>query len=92
MMFRQNFSLESVTMSSVPLIGLSNHFLMNDELIESTVGIKSQTSSSCNIQYDQYQITKKVVTDVQKDNEMRITRELKPQGFTISSILTHASS
>ena len=52
----------------------------------------SQTSLGCNVQYDQYQNTKQVLNAVQKDNEMRITHELKSQGFIISSILTHAGS
>ena len=37
MMFRPNFSLESVTISNVPLIGISSHFLNNDELIKARV-------------------------------------------------------
>ena len=52
----------------------------------------AQTSSGRNVQYDQYQNTKQVLAAVQKDNEVRITHELKSQGFIISSILTHASS
>ena len=52
----------------------------------------AQTSFSCNVQYDLYQNTKQVLNAVQKNNEMRITHELKSQGFIISSILTHASS
>ena len=51
----------------------------------------AQTSLGCNVQY-QYQNTKQALNAVQKDNEMRITHELKSQGFIISSILTHASS
>ena len=52
----------------------------------------AQTSIGCNIQYDQYKNTKQILTAIQKDNENRITHELKSQGFTISCILTHASS
>ena len=37
MMSRPNLSFERVTMSSVPLNGISNHFLINDALIESRV-------------------------------------------------------
>ena len=51
-----------------------------------------QTSFGCNIQYDQYKNTKQVLTAIQKDNECRITHELKSQGFVISCILNHASS
>ena len=52
----------------------------------------AQTSLGYNVQYDQYHNTKQVLNAVQKDKEMRITRELKPQGFIIASILTHTSS
>ena len=52
----------------------------------------AQTSIGCNIQYDQYKNTKQVLTVIQKDNENRITHELKSQGFKISCILTRASS
>ena len=52
----------------------------------------TQTSFGCNIQYDQYKNTKQVLAAIQKDNESRITHELKSEGFVISCILTHASS
>ena len=52
----------------------------------------TQASFGCNIQYDQCKNTKKVLAAIQKDNESRITHELKSQGFVISCILTHASS
>jgi len=52
----------------------------------------SQTSLGYNVQYDQNQNTKQVLNAVQKDNKMRITHELKSQGFIITSILTHESS
>ena len=52
----------------------------------------AKTSLGCNVQYDQYRNTKQVLTAIQKDNERRITHELKSQGFFISSILTHAGS
>ena len=51
----------------------------------------AQTSFGCNIQYDQFQNTKQVLNAIQKDNEARISHELKSQGFIISSILSHAS-
>ena len=52
----------------------------------------AKTSYGCNIQYDQYKNAKQVLTAIQKDNESRITHELKSQGFIISCILSHASS
>ena len=52
----------------------------------------AKTSYDYNIQYDQYKNAKQVLTAIQKDNESRITHELKSQGFIISCILTHASS
>ena len=51
----------------------------------------AQTSFGCNIQYDQFQNTEKVLNAIQKDNEARISHELKSQGFIISSILSYAS-
>ena len=51
----------------------------------------AQTSFGCNIQYDQFQNTKQVLNAIQKDNEARISHELKSQGFIIYSILSHAS-
>ena len=52
----------------------------------------AQTSIGCNNQYDQYKNTKQVLTAIQKDNENRITHELKSQELIISCILTQASS
>ena len=54
--------------------------------------LRAHTSLGYNVQYDQYQNTKQVLNPAQKDNEMRITYELKSQGFIITFILTHASS
>ena len=56
-----------------------------------TNSLWAKTSYACNIQYDQYKNTKKVLNAIQKDNESRITHELKSQGFIISCILAHAS-
>ena len=54
--------------------------------------LRAHASLGCNVQDDRYQNTKQVLSSVQKDKEMRITHELKSQGFIINSILTHASS
>ena len=50
------------------------------------------SSIGCNIQYDQFRNTKQVLNAIQHDNEERIRHDLKSQGFTITSILLHASS
>ena len=52
----------------------------------------ARTSTSCNIQYDQYRNTKQVLHAIQTDNENHLHHELKSQGFIISSIILRASS
>ena len=50
------------------------------------------TSSGSNIQYDQYENTKLVLTAIQKDHEDRINHELTSQGFIMPSILKLSNS
>ena len=54
--------------------------------------LKSSSSSGCNIQYDLFRNTKQVLNAIQHDNEERIRRDLKSQGFIITSLPLHASS
>ena len=49
-----------------------------------------ETSQHTNVQYDQYQNTKQVLTAIRKDHEDRINHDLKSQGFIISSILKYS--
>ena len=42
--------------------------------------LRSSSSVNCNIQYDQYRNTQKVLNAIQSDNEDRILHELKSQG------------
>ena len=52
----------------------------------------SSSSVNCNIQYDQFRITKQVFNTIENDDKDLNRHELKSQGFILSSIFHHAST